>query len=372
MRLSHRDLTALISALPGLYARASLDAIPQKILLLASTLVPCFTATYDEWDIDREGRVRGYRAVQAPVISEVDAMLPALPLHIHDHPLFPSLQQQITSPLKISDVASQREFMRTAVYNEVYRHLGVHHQMVWFLPGQQSPHVCLVMSRQGKDFSERDRQMLLLLSPHLRQAHQNALSAAEARSAGQPPSDAPAERAFEAVQLNGNERPVFLSTRAAEWLKTYFNDAACLDPWPETLRGWVRRQSWEANPTEESLALRKPLVRDRGESRLTVTFLPGRDGSGLLLLSETRTAPWPKDVLRSLPLSLREQDVFRWICEGKTNPEIALILRISRRTVDKHVEHVLERLGLENRFQAQRLGWEFRAKSRRIRIRPFD
>ena len=158
MRLSHRDLTALISALPALYSPATLDLIPGKILLLVSALVPCFTATYDEWDVDREGRVHGYRAVQSPGIAEVNALLPELPLHIHDHPLFPSLQQGVTQPLKISDVATQSQFQQTKVYNEIYRHLGVHHQIVWFLPGQESPHVCLVLNRQRRDFSERDRQ----------------------------------------------------------------------------------------------------------------------------------------------------------------------------------------------------------------------
>jgi DNA-binding CsgD family transcriptional regulator len=34
---------------------------------------------------------------------------------------------------------------------------------------------------------------------------------------------------------------------------------------------------------------------------------------------------------------------------GKTNPEIAIILGASSRTIDKHMERILDRLGVENR-----------------------
>ena len=45
----------------------------------------------------------------------------------------------------------------------------------------------------------------------------------------------------------------------------------------------------------------------------------------------------------------REQEVAAWLAQGKTNPEIALILQISTRTVEKHVERILEKLMVENR-----------------------
>lgn len=58
-----------------------------------------------------------------------------------------------------------------------------------------------------------------------------------------------------------------------------------------------------------------------------------------------------------LPLGLtpREAEVLYWVAEGKTNGEIATILTSSRRTVEKHVEHILEKLGVENRATAARV-----------------
>ena len=48
----------------------------------------------------------------------------------------------------------------------------------------------------------------------------------------------------------------------------------------------------------------------------------------------------------------REQEVLHWLGVGKRNGEIASILSISPRTVEKHVEHILAKLGAETRVAA--------------------
>lgn len=48
----------------------------------------------------------------------------------------------------------------------------------------------------------------------------------------------------------------------------------------------------------------------------------------------------------------READVLLWIANGKTNREIGLILDMSPRTVNKHLEQVFRKLGVENRTAA--------------------
>jgi DNA-binding CsgD family transcriptional regulator len=49
-------------------------------------------------------------------------------------------------------------------------------------------------------------------------------------------------------------------------------------------------------------------------------------------------------------LTPRELEIADWIAQGKTNAEIAEILGPSRRTIEKHVEHILVKLGVENRL----------------------
>jgi len=70
----------------------------------------------------------------------------------------------------------------------------------------------------------------------------------------------------------------------------------------------------------------------------------------------TDSAPLP---LTQLPLDIRapgltqrEADVMRWLACGKTDAEIAALLTISPRTVQKHLEHIYVKLGVETRTAA--------------------
>ena len=56
----------------------------------------------------------------------------------------------------------------------------------------------------------------------------------------------------------------------------------------------------------------------------------------------------PPDV----PLTPREAEVLSWLAKGKTNRDIADILGMSPRTVNKHLEHIFEKLGVETRSAA--------------------
>lgn len=55
---------------------------------------------------------------------------------------------------------------------------------------------------------------------------------------------------------------------------------------------------------------------------------------------------------QALALTAREAEVLLWISRGKANRDISEILSISPRTVNKHLEQVFEKLGVENRASA--------------------
>ena len=71
------------------------------------------------------------------------------------------------------------------------------------------------------------------------------------------------------------------------------------------------------------------------------------------------------------PLTKRELEVVEWIAAGKRNDEIGKILGCSARTVQKHVQHILEKLHMETRIAVciwwyeRRLKRETPARSRR-------
>jgi len=51
-------------------------------------------------------------------------------------------------------------------------------------------------------------------------------------------------------------------------------------------------------------------------------------------------------------LTARESEVLRWIARGKTDRQIGAILDISMRTVQKHLQNLYPKLGVENRTAA--------------------
>jgi DNA-binding NarL/FixJ family response regulator len=54
-------------------------------------------------------------------------------------------------------------------------------------------------------------------------------------------------------------------------------------------------------------------------------------------------------------LTLRESEVLKWIARGKSNRDIAEILNLSPRTVNKHLDNIYAKLGVENRTAAAAL-----------------
>ncbi|MBI1839859.1 MAG: response regulator transcription factor [Verrucomicrobia bacterium] len=73
-------------------------------------------------------------------------------------------------------------------------------------------------------------------------------------------------------------------------------------------------------------------------------------------MQEHRTTVMPDftshEPLQSLGLTPREAEVLFWAAQGKTNPEIAMIVSVTRATVKKHLENVYQKLGAENRAMA--------------------
>ncbi|MDP1578989.1 MAG: response regulator [Candidatus Didemnitutus sp.] len=71
----------------------------------------------------------------------------------------------------------------------------------------------------------------------------------------------------------------------------------------------------------------------------------------VLQFTERQAPPGPSELI-PLGLTPRQAEVLYWVAQGKTNAETAIILGTSPRTIDKHVEQLLDRLGVENRISA--------------------
>lgn len=150
-------------------------------------------------------------------------------------------------PLRLSDFWTRREQLASKIHREVYRHLGIGWMLtVPLVRIGRAGAITLGRAFDDDDFSERDREMLRWLAPHL-----------------------------------------MLATSAAE-------------------RASARRDAETA-------------------------------------------------AFAGLGLTPREREVAKWLARGRTNGEIAAILSMRPRTVEKHVERILPKLGVENRTSATRV-----------------
>jgi DNA-binding NarL/FixJ family response regulator len=89
------------------------------------------------------------------------------------------------------------------------------------------------------------------------------------------------------------------------------------------------------------------------ESDFEITLLERRAGGQYLLRAADARGPSSEEKLRrALNLTVRESQVLLWLANGKSNKDIAQILGMGVRTVNKHLEQVFPKLGVENRTAA--------------------
>jgi len=90
------------------------------------------------------------------------------------------------------------------------------------------------------------------------------------------------------------------------------------------------------------------------EARRLLFSLHGHtaEGEWLVLLREESDAAILEAITAAFRLTPREAEVLFWVIKGKTSRDIGEILGTSPRTVNKHLEHVFEKLGVETRTAA--------------------
>jgi DNA-binding NarL/FixJ family response regulator len=116
---------------------------------------------------------------------------------------------------------------------------------------------------------------------------------------------------------------------------------------PEPLREWLE-QAQKGKAGTKAQAASFP---EHPELKL---YYMGNAGPNefLLRLAKDSSAGLPAEFSSELGLTTREGEVLSWLSKGKTNRDIAQILGLSPRTVDKHLEQIYAKLGVENRTAA--------------------
>ena len=177
-------------ALEVLYAGGEVEgrvAFPEPVLDALRELVPCDVVTFHEgsW---RPGNVLVFTG--EPVGQMTPEIQAAHRRLKHQDPMRPA-----GATRTLSDFISVRDFRRTEFYDLVHRPVGIEYMLQLYLDPSHTD-ARLEFDRADTDFGERDRRVLDMLLPHLRQL----LRAATRRPA---PSGA-------ASELTPREREVIL------------------------------------------------------------------------------------------------------------------------------------------------------------------
>jgi len=211
--------------------------------------------------------------------------------------------------------------------------------------------ICLTRVRDRKDFSERDRLLLNFLRPHLTQAFQTVHTITDLR--GQL---AARDHAIETLHYGlmglSARGTVRWSTKLGRRLLNQYCGSSLRRPdrLPEWVAAWVKDQRAQGTDPNDVPMPRAPLSIPHNGRALELRFVNDAEG-GLLFLQE-RVTELSAAVLLPLGLTRRETEVLTWLAAGKTNREIAAILGVRARTIDKHLENIYSKLGVENRTAA--------------------
>lgn len=268
--------------------------------------------------------------------------------HMGDLPTFKGYRRGKGSAVKLSDFVTSRQFQQTGLYNEFYRPVHIQHHMSKGLPGPPGLVTAITLHRQRPDFSERDRLLLTLLRPHLNQAYRNAEAVDAMRRELTALRNGVESLDQGLVILDRDDRVVTMTARAHRLFEEYFEPLPA-PGLPAAVARWLRHVT-RSPAADEAPSPRTPLTVELDDRQLEVRPI-AMDDQTLLALIQRQTKPRP-EALEPLGLTRRESEVLAWIAEGKTNAEIGIILSASLRTIQKHVERVLGKLGVETRTAA--------------------
>jgi len=130
-----------------------------------------------------------------------------------------------------------------------------------------------------------------------------------------------------------------LTPAAALWLNAFFDGVK--DGFPPCLLGWLQGPS----------GVRLPYERKVGEDRLRMHVCHDAIGDRLLVMTRLKAA-FGEDILKRIGLSRAESLLVPWLIRGKRNEEMAMIVGLAPKTVEKQVSSILSKLKVETRTAA--------------------
>lgn len=342
--LANADLLQILRAIELLHSGNGMETLPDRSLQCILSLIPNEMTAFDGFDT--EGEYTGYYWYSPPgTVSEESVRL--LGELVHEHPYYrEAILTTKEQTFRTSDYLSLAGFHKTTLYNEFYRDFDGEAQMTSAMRLSPTSLVTCSIHRPGMDFTDREVDMLKLITPHLRAAFANAQDLSRVDSERKYLLKV-VSRGIAAISFDGDV--LFVNEIAARLLESYFPD--CVPGrLPENLRSHIKGQANTLGGPAPSPPVEPYTVKNEF-SELVIRLSFDTQARQLTLIFEEKIERTKSDFC-CLGLTARESEVLFWMGKGKTDGEIAHMCAISLRTAQKHAENIYIKLGVETRTSA--------------------
>lgn len=217
----------------------------------------------------------------------------------------------------------------------------------------ETEHVVAGFAAGGTDYVTKPikpPEVLVRVATHIRNARRSRQSSAALAAFGQCP-----------VVIHPHERRVQAQSLRGQLLLESYLDSGGDGAGPR-LQKWLR----DALAAKASGQPMPALSIGNERRRLSITVIESSaDNEWLGVLREDSGEADIAALVAAHGLTLRQAEVLHWVVKGKTSRDIGEILGSSPRTVDKHLEHIFDKLGVETRTAAASIALEAMRKASR-------
>jgi DNA-binding CsgD family transcriptional regulator len=168
--LTTADYQSTLELVRELYECESPPALCRHATQQVARLIPCEVASFNAIDLNEFS----VAATDVPEGTCTEQMRAILATHLQGHPLIVTLMQlREPTALRLSDVISQNRFAQTPVASDFYRPIGLAHAQSLVGKGECAQGLVVMVScdRRGRDFSDRESELLQGLMPHIIRAY---------------------------------------------------------------------------------------------------------------------------------------------------------------------------------------------------------
>ncbi len=339
LNLSAEDAAAVLALVEEVGTTQDVESFARTALKGIHSLIPNLASVYNEVN-------RLTKTVNTYVFPEMDPVLQAemdagFAEHMHEHPLVDHFTKTgDTSARMVSDFMDLESFKQLDVYKACNAKMGLEAAMVIALPAPPGILIGFSLHRDASGFSERDRNVLNMLGPHLANLYRHV----QAHQDGERLRSVLTADGWAVLLVDDDGRPIHVTPHSEQLLASLsVNDALVPD-------------------LKKALETRLDLVHEIGiaapsdpftvvtdEQTLSVRVVASPTSPHVLLV---RANFEPREALMAAGLSSREADVAIALLDGGTNDQLASKLGIATGTVRKHLERVFQALGTDNRTSA--------------------